>query len=94
MYPQIDNMDSTPQLRRLIEQVERLERHLDSAEERQRESMSAGMRAGSEFMAYVIAGGLVGYTAGHFFGHMALWLMIMLFAGFGYGMFRAAKAMK
>lgn len=27
MYPQIDNMDSTPQLRRLIEQVERLELH-------------------------------------------------------------------
>jgi ATP synthase protein I len=64
------------------------------AEERQRAQMSAGMRAGSEFMAYVLAGGVTGYAAGHFLGNMPLWMIVMLFAGFGLGTYRAYKTMK
>lgn len=58
------------------------------------ESRSIGMRAGSEFMASIIAGGLVGYGLGYFLGNPALWLIIFMFAGFGWGIFRAAKLMQ
>lgn len=53
-----------------------------------------GMRAGSEFMAYIISGGLVGWGIGYFFGNMALWLILMMFLGFGMGIWRAAQLMK
>ena len=55
---------------------------------------STGMRAGSEFMAYIISGGIVGWAIGHFFGNMPLWLILMMFAGFGMGIYRAAQLMK
>ena len=53
-----------------------------------------GMRAGSEFIAYIISGGLVGYAIGHFFGNMPLWLLLMMFLGFGMGIYRASQLMK
>ena len=55
---------------------------------------NTGMRAGSEFMAYIISGGLVGWTIGHFFGNMPLWLILMMFLGFGMGIYRASQLMK
>ncbi len=66
----------------------------EAAEERQRKQMSAGMQAGTEFMSYVIAGGLVGFFADKFLGTLPLMLIVFIFAGFGYGIFRAAKVMK
>lgn len=66
-------------------------KHDDSKENADR---SAGMRAGSEFMAYIISGGLVGWVIGHFFGAMPLWIILMTFAGFGLGIYRAAQLMK
>ena len=66
----------------------------EAAEERQRKQMSAGMQAGTEFISYVIAGGIVGFFADKLFGTLPLFLIVMIFAGFGYGIFRAAKVMK
>ncbi len=64
-----------------------------ASEEKEYADRSTGMRAGSEFMAYIISGGLVGWTIGHFFGNMPLWLIVMLFTGFGMGTYRAYIAM-
>lgn len=61
----------------------------DEKESREFKSRSAGMQAGSEFTASIFAGGLLGWLAGHFFGNMALWLIVMLGAGFGLGIRRA-----
>lgn len=66
----------------------------EAAEERQRKQMSAGMQAGTEFMTYVIAGGVVGFLADKFLGTLPLFLIVFIFAGFGYGIFRAAKIVK
>ena len=62
--------------------------------EKENEDRQTGMRAGSEFMAYLISGGLVGWAFGHFFGNMALWIILMIFAGFGLGIYRASQLMK
>lgn len=53
-----------------------------------------GMQAGSEFMAYIFSGVVVGWLIGHFFGNMALWLIVMIFLGFGLGIYRASQIMK
>ena len=66
----------------------------EAAEERQRKQMSAGMQAGTEFMTYVIAGGIAGFFTDKLFNTLPLFLIIMIFAGFGYGVYRAAKLMK
>lgn len=55
---------------------------------------SAGMRAGSEFMAYVFSGAFVGWLIGTWFGNMPLWLILFMFLGFGMGVWRASQAMK
>ncbi|PJB70359.1 MAG: hypothetical protein CO093_08270 [Alphaproteobacteria bacterium CG_4_9_14_3_um_filter_47_13] len=55
---------------------------------------STGMRAGSEFIGYIFSGALVGWTIGHFFGNMPLWLILMMFFGFGLGIYRASQTMK
>ncbi|MBI4031344.1 MAG: AtpZ/AtpI family protein [Proteobacteria bacterium] len=66
----------------------------EAAEEHQRRQMSAGMQAGTEFMTYVAAGGIVGFLADRFLDTLPLFLIVMIFAGFGYGIFRAAKTLK
>jgi ATP synthase protein I len=65
----------------------------ENEQSRQRESrdMNTGMRAGSEFMSYVLAGGLVGYGAGRLFGGMPFWIILMVFTGFAMGAWRAYK---
>lgn len=65
----------------------------DSGEQKEFADRSTGMRAGSEFMAYIFSGGILGGLMGHFFGNMALWLIVMLFAGFGLGIYRAYVSM-
>ena len=48
-----------------------------------------GMRAGSEFLAHVIAGGLLGWAADHFL-HTTPWgIVVMVLFGFGTGIYRA-----
>lgn len=63
-------------------------------EEQAMADRSTGMRAGSEFISYVFAGAVVGWLLGTFLGHLALWLIVMMFAGFGLGIYRAAQIMK
>ena len=58
------------------------------------DARQTGMRAGSEFIAYIISGGVVGWGIGHFFGGTALWIIIMVFIGFGMGIYRASQLMK
>lgn len=50
-----------------------------------------GMRAGSEFLAYVIAGGLFGWAIDHFAGTMPWGIVAMVLAGFCLGIYRANK---
>jgi ATP synthase protein I len=50
-----------------------------------------GMRAGSEFLAYVIAGGLLGWAIDHFVGTMPWGMVVMILLGFGMGIYRANK---
>lgn len=66
----------------------------EAAEARQRAQMSAGMRAGSEFLSSVAAGGIFGYGMGYFFGNLPLWMILFMFAGFGLGTWRAYKSMQ
>ncbi|MCB9995709.1 MAG: AtpZ/AtpI family protein [Rhodospirillales bacterium] len=66
----------------------------DRDDQKEYDDRSTGMRAGSEFIAYIISGGLVGWGIGHFLGNMALWLILMMFIGFGMGIWRASQLMK
>ena len=85
----------TNDLKDLEDRINRLKTNEqdESGDEKEFADRSTGMRAGSEFMAYIFSGGLVGGLIGHFFGNMALWLIVMLFAGFGMGIYRAYVAM-
>lgn len=62
--------------------------------ERENRQMSVGMQAGTEFSAYVISGGVAGFLLDRWLDTMPLMLVVMLFTGFGYGIYRAAKIMK
>lgn len=62
--------------------------------ERENRQMSIGMQAGSEFSAYVISGVISGFLLDRWLDTTPLMLAIMLFTGFGYGIYRAAKIMK
>lgn len=83
-------------LKDLEEKIKKARSGDDSKQDSDKEyaDRQTGMRAGSEFMAYIISGGLVGWAIGHFFGNMALWLILMMFLGFGLGIWRAAQLMK
>ena len=52
-----------------------------------------GMRAGSEFVAHVIAGALLGWTIDHFAGTTPVFIASMILLGFGLGIYRANKAL-
>ena len=58
------------------------------------ESRATGMRAGSEFIAAVFGGCVVGYGIGYLTGNIPLFLISFMFIGFGWGIYRAAKTMK
>lgn len=66
--------------------------HTESAKEIA--DRTTGMRAGSEFIAYVFSGAFVGWLIGTWFGNMALWLILLMFIGFGLGVWRASQTMK
>ena len=57
------------------------------------ENMNIGMRAGSEFMAHLIAGGLLGWTADHFLKTTPLFMILLVLAGFGTGLYRTYHIM-
>ncbi len=65
----------------------------DTAQQKEFADRQTGMRAGSEFMAYIFSGGFVGWLIGHYFGNMPLWIILMVFLGFGMGTYRAYLAM-
>lgn len=52
---------------------------------------TVGMRAGSEFIAHVIAGGLMGWGLDSWLGTAPLALVGMILLGFGTGIYRASK---
>lgn len=55
---------------------------------------SKGANIGYEFLAYVISGGLLGYTADYFINSMPLFFMIGLIFGFVGGVYRANARQK
>lgn len=88
------NNDNLDDLEKKIQDFKAGKKDESSDNEKEFADRQAGMRAGSEFMAYIISGGLVGFGIGHFFGNMPLWLILMMFLGFGMGIYRAAQLMK
>ena len=52
-----------------------------------------GMRAGSQFVAHVIAGAILGWTIDHFAGTAPIFIASMILLGFGLGIYRANKAL-
>ncbi len=87
----------------MAEDIENLEKKIEEAktvkpaqadDSREMADRSTGMRAGSEFMAYIFSGGFVGWLLGTWLGNMPLWLILMMFLGFGMGVWRAYQTMK
>ena len=86
------------------EKVESLEKRIEAAQHKGEKhtpdqtqaeiNKSIGMTAGSNFISAIFGGGVVGYGVGYMMENIALWLIIFLFAGFGWGIYRAAKIMK
>jgi ATP synthase protein I len=56
--------------------------------------MSDSSRVGYEFLAHVIAGGLIGYGIDKLFDTMPWGIMFMIIMGFVSGIYRANKVMK
>ena len=56
-------------------------------------SMSDGMRAGSEFLAHVFGGAILGYAIDYFFGTLPWGLIVVCIGGFATGVWSANKAM-
>ena len=56
-------------------------------------AMNTGMRAGSEFISHIIAGGVLGYGADYLFHTSPLFLILLMMAGFGTGLWRTYKTM-
>ena len=57
------------------------------------EGMNTGMRAGTEFMSHLIAGGVLGGTADHFLKTSPLFMILLILAGFGTGLYRTISVM-
>jgi F0F1-type ATP synthase assembly protein I len=86
------------------DKVDHLEKRIDDAKKdsmdhvpeqtASEKSRSIGMSAGSNFISSVIAGALVGYGFGWLVGNIPLFLITFMFAGFGWGIYRAAKIMQ
>lgn len=58
------------------------------------ENRATGMRAGSEFIASVFGGCVVGYGLGYLTNNIPLFLISFMFIGFVWGIYRAAKTSK
>jgi ATP synthase protein I len=57
------------------------------------EGMNAGMRAGTEFMSHLIAGGVLGWTADYFLKTSPLFMILLILTGFGTGLYRTISIM-
>jgi ATP synthase protein I len=62
--------------------------------EKDKEAERHGARAGSEFLASVLAGGLIGYGIDSFFGTLPWAMIVFLILGFVSGTYRATKTIK
>jgi F0F1-type ATP synthase assembly protein I len=60
-------------------------------EERIDKNKQAGMQAGGEFMAYVIAGALAGWGLDSLLNTKPFLLILFLFAGFCLGIYRSSQ---
>ena len=100
--PQDDNKDN---IESFSDKVDNLEKRIDEAQKGSshaeppeqslsEKNRSIGMTAGSNFISSIVGGGVVGYGVGYLVGNIPLWLIVFMFAGFGYGIYRAAKIMK
>ena len=58
------------------------------------EDIDDSSRVGYEFLAHVIAGGLIGYALDKVFDTMPWGIMFMIIMGFVSGIYRANKVMK
>lgn len=87
--------DKVDDLEKRIDEAQKGSKHSEEpAQSLSEQNRSIGMTAGSNFIGSIVGGGIVGYGIGYFFGNLPLWLILFMFAGFGYGIFRAAKIMK
>jgi ATP synthase protein I len=89
-------MNDTTDDQKLIDLEKKIEAAMPQGESQDSESeknKNIGMRAGSTFVSCVVAGGIIGFLCDKGLGTMPLFLLIFLFAGFGFGIFRAAKIM-
>lgn len=81
-------------LRELDERILReKEKHQEKKVSNQAKAQQTGMKAGSEFIAAVLGGGLIGYFADKFLGTTPLFMIFMMLIGFGYGIYRAYSVM-
>ena len=55
------------------------------------ESMNTGLRAGSELLVGMVAGGLIGYGLDYFIGTKAIFFVIFLILGVGVGFLNIYK---
>ena len=56
-------------------------------------NMNIGMRAGSEFMAHLIAGGVLGGVLDHYLKTSPLFIILLILTGFGTGLYRTYSIM-
>ena len=61
----------------------------DEALARQAEDANTGKKAGIEFSAHIIAGGLIGYFVDYLFDTLPLFFIIMMGVGFASGIYRS-----
>lgn len=69
------------------------QKHMTAKQTQQAQAQQTGMKAGSEFLAAVLGGGVVGFFADKFLGTSPLILFIMVTVGFAYGIYRAYSVM-
>lgn len=62
-------------------------------EAKMEKNMNIGMRAGTEFMSHLIAGGVLGGVLDHYLKTSPLFMLLLIFAGFGSGLYRTYSIM-
>ncbi|HTK84770.1 MAG TPA: AtpZ/AtpI family protein [Patescibacteria group bacterium] len=77
--------------RRKEEQTQ--EKPLSVDEAKMEKNMNIGMRAGTEFMSHLIAGGVLGGVLDHYLKTSPLFMLLLVFAGFGSGLYRTYSIM-
>ncbi len=77
-----------------IQKEKRAEQEAIEARERSLKLKAEGGRAGGDFLASVIAGGVVGYIIDYFAGTLPWGMILFLILGFVAGVYRANNAPK